>query len=83
MKESDFKETKLWFEKSRILKYDEDDENNSIVSTIKNFIYLLFSKSNGNINFEDYVNTITLKIFEDNDNEFKKDGLKLYKDLLF
>lgn len=83
LKESDFKETKLWFEKSRILKYDEDDENNSIVSTIKNFIYLLFSKSNGNINFEDYVNTITLKIFEDNDEEFKKDGLKLYKDLLF
>ena len=83
LKESDFKEIKLWFENNKILKYDEDDENNSIVSTIKNFIYLLFSKSNGNINFEDYVNTITLKIFEDNDKEFKKDEIKLYKDLLF
>ena len=81
LKESDFKDVKLWFENNKILKYDEDDETN--ISHIKNFIYLLYAKSNGNMNFEDFLNTITLKIFEDNDKEFKKDGLKLYKDLLF
>ena len=79
LKESDFKEIKLWFENNKILKYDEDD----IITHVKNFLYLLYSKSNGNMNFEDLINTITLKIFEDNDSEFKKDGLKLYKDLLF
>ena len=81
LKESDFKETKLWFENNKILKYDEDDENS--INLIKNFLYLLYCKSNGNMNFDDLLNTITLKIFEDNDKEFKKDGLKLYKDLLF
>ena len=83
LKESDFKEIKLWFENNKILKYDEDDENNSLINRIKNFIYLVFSKNNGNMNFEDFLNTITLKIFEDNDKEFKKDEIKLYKDLLF
>ena len=81
LKESDFKEIKLWFESNKIIKYDEDEENS--INLIKNFIYLLFCKSNGNINFEDFLNTITLRIFEENDNSFKKEGLKLYKDLLF
>jgi hypothetical protein len=81
LKESDFKEIKLWFENNKIIKYDEDDENT--LKSIKHFFYLLFCKSNGNVNFEDFLNTITLKIFEDNDKEFKKDGFKLYKDLLF
>ena len=81
LKESDFKEIKLWFENNKILKYDEDDENS--IKLIKNFLYLLYYKSNGNMNFEDLLNTITLKIFEENDKEFKKDDLKLYNDLLF
>jgi hypothetical protein len=81
LKESDFKEIKLWFENNKILKYDEDDENS--IKLIKNFLYLLYYKSNGNMNFEDLLKTITLKIFEENDNEFKKDDLKLYNDLLF
>ena len=81
LKESDFKEIKFWFENNKILKYDEDDENT--LNLIKNFLYLLYKKSNGNVNFEDLLNTITLKIFEENDNSFKKEGLKLYKDLLF
>ena len=81
LKDNDFKEIKLWFENNKILKYDEDDESN--MNHIKNFLYLLFAKNNGNMNFEDFLNTITLKIFEDNDDQFKKDSFKLYKDLLF
>jgi hypothetical protein len=81
LKDNDFKEIKFWFENNKILKYDEDDE--SILNHIKNFLYLLYAKSNGNMNFEDFLNTITLKIFEDNDDQFNKDSLKLYKDLLF
>ena len=81
LKENDFKEIKLWFENNKILKYDEDEENT--LNLIKNFLILLFSKNTGNINLEDFLNTITLKIFEENDNTFKKEGLKLYKDLLF
>ena len=81
LKENDFKEIKLWFENNKILKYDEDEENT--LNLIKNFLILLFSKNNGNINLEDFLNTITLKIFEENDNTFNKEGLKLYKDLLF
>ena len=81
LKDNDFKEIKFWFENNKILKYDEDDE--SILNHIKNFLYLLYAKSNGNMNFEDFLNTITLKIFEDNDDQFKKDSVKLYKDLLF
>ena len=81
LKEKDFKEIKLWFENNKILKYDEDEENT--LNLIKNFLSLLFSKNNGNINIEDFLNTISLKIFEENDNTFKKEGLKLYKDLLF
>ena len=81
LKESDFKEIKLWFESNKIIKYDEDEENS--INLIKNFIYLLFCKSNGNINFEDFLNTITLRIFEENDKDFKKEEIKLYKDLIF
>ena len=81
LKESDFKEIKLWFENNKLLKYDEDEENT--LKSMKNFLHLLFCKSNRNVNFEDFFNTITLKIFEDNDKEFKKNEIKLYKDLLF
>ena len=81
LKENDFKESKLWFENSKIFKIEDDEEN--VINRIKGLLYLIFAKNNGTMNFEDYYETITLKIFENNDSSFSKDKIKYYKDLLF
>ena len=83
LKENDFKEINLWFEKNKILKNDDDEDNgNNNLNLIKNFLYLLFNK-NGNINFEDFINVISLNVFVENNEKFDKNKIKFYKDLFF
>jgi hypothetical protein len=83
LKENDFKELELWFEKNKILKNDdEDDYGSNNVNLIKNFLCLLFNKD-GNINFEDFLNVVSLNILEENNESFEKNKYKFYKDLFF
>ena len=83
LKENDFKEIVLWFEKNNILKNDDDEDNgNNNLNLIKNFLCLLFNK-NGNINFEDFINVISLNVFVENNKNFDKNKFKFYKDLFF
>ena len=49
---------------------------------IKNFLGLLYNK-NGLLNFEEFLNVISLNILVDNNEIFEKDKYKLYKDLFF
>ena len=83
LKENDFKELELWFERNKILKNDdEDDYGSNNVNLIKNFLCLLFNKD-GNINFEDFLNVVSLNILEENNESFEKNKYKFYKDLFF
>ena len=83
LKENDFKEINLWFEKNKILKNDDDDDSgNNSLNKIKNFLCLLFNK-NGNINFEEFLDVISLNMLANNNENFDKCKYKFYKDLLF
>ena len=82
LKENDFKELNLWFEGNNILKNDGVDNGNSNLNLIKNFFCLLFNK-NGNINFEDFLNVVSLNTIVENNENFAKNNFKLYKDLFF
>ena len=83
LKENDFKELELWFERNKILKNDdEDDYGSNNVNLIKNFLCLLFNKD-GNINFEDFLNVVSLNILKENNESFEKNKYKFYKDLFF
>ena len=83
LKENDFKEINLWFEKNKIFKNDDEDDNGfNSINMIKNFLGLLYNK-NGLINFEEFLNVISLNILVDNNEIFEKDKYKLYKDLFF
>ena len=83
LKENDFKDLELWFERNKILKNDdEDDYGSNNLNLIKNFLCLLFNK-NGNINFEDFLNVVSLNILVENNEAFEKNKYKFYKDLFF
>ena len=80
LNENDFKNIEFWFEGNNILKNDDDEDNNLIL--IKNFFGLLFNK-NGIINLKEFLDIISLNIIVDNNKNFDKNKIHLYKDLLF
>ena len=83
LKENDFKNIELWFEGNNILKNDDDDENGTNnLNSIKNFMSILYIKD-GNINFEEFLNVVSLNFLVENNENFDKDKIKLYKDLFF
>ena len=83
LKENDFRNLELWFERNNILKIDdEDDYGNNNLNLIKNFLCCLYNK-NGNINFEDFLNVVNLNIIVENNEDFEKNKIKFYKDLFF
>ena len=86
LKDNDFKELNLWFEGNNILKIADDADNgnngNNKLNLVKNFLSLLFNK-NGNINFEDFLNVVSLNIIAENNENFEKNKFKFYKDLFF
>ena len=83
LKESDFREIDFWIDGNNILKNDdEDDYGNNNLNLIKNFCCLLFNKG-GNINFNDFLNVISLNVLIENNESFDKNKFKFYKDLFF
>ena len=83
LKESDFREIDFWIDGNNILKNDdEDDYGNNNLNLIKNFCCLLFNKG-GNINFNDFLNVISLNVLVENNESFDKNKFKFYKDLFF
>ena len=47
--------------------------------SLKEFLYELFKKDNGDMNMEDFLNTVTLKSLKSNDEDF---NVEKYIDLL-
>ena len=78
--ENDFKNIEFWFEGNNILKNDDDEDIN--LNNIKKFLCLIFSK-NGIINLQEFLEIISLKIITDNNEDFDKNKIKLYKDMFF
>ena len=80
----DYFNTKLWFEGNKIFnEYYDDSEDKKLKKfnmSLKEFLYELFKKDNGDINMEDFLNTVTLKNLKSNDEDF---SIEKYIDLLY